>query len=118
MSSEYFDENYQKPTRRSELPPSNGLAVASTVMGALNLVLVFVLGWWLAPLAGILVVTSIMGLLMGSSANKKNARAKHTSNLPIAGIVLNAIALVISILAFLVFGLICGAACVVCNIVT
>jgi hypothetical protein len=68
----------------SASPPGHGKAVASLVLGICSMIL------WLCPIVGI--VSSVIGLTLGSQANKLEKRGMAT-----AGVVLSSIALVLAI---------------------
>lgn len=88
MENNVQQPQYQPPVA-PEQKPSNGLAIASLVLGILSIIMVFVYAW-------VGIICAIVGIVLAVVAKKQNP-----SGLATAGLVLSIIALAICIIAII-----------------
>ena len=88
MENNVQSPQYQPPVA-PEQKPSNGLAIASLVLGILSIIMVFVYAW-------VGIICAIVGIVLAVVAKKQNP-----SGLATAGLVLSIIALAICIISII-----------------
>lgn len=91
------------PTPPMANPPGQGLAIASLVIG-----IVSILFSWSSFFAIIFMVTSVVGIVLATSAKKKNAEVGLPAGMAMAALVVNIVALVFSSIGFLACGVCVG----------
>lgn len=91
-------------------PPSNGLAIASIVLGVGSLLLIWV-KLILIFLAPIFIIATIIGIFLAVAARKRNAIAGHPTILGTIGLILNVLALIVHSVAFIACNALVACAC-------
>ena len=112
-SGDFYDGRSTRPSRTYG-SGGNGLAIASIVIGAGSIFLIW-LKFFLLFLSIFFVLLAVIGIFMAVAAKRRNEAAGYPSGLATVGLVLNIISLVINAVSF-----VACVACVACiaNVIT